>query len=317
MPCYKPILTEKIKQGEKVKFKKVRNVKEYTQTLNFNWKIQHMIACRKCIGCKLDNAREWAIRCQLETKESKNNYFISLTYATQYLHTNTQGIATCNNQDLTKFINSLRKHFERQGHKGIKYLASNEYGSKRKRPHYHICFFNLPLKDLKPTGEKNDIGQPYFISKTIDKIWNKGMHKIGITNYESAGYVARYTLKKQTKMEYKKLGIEPEKLRMSNGIGLEYFKNHKDEIYKYDHITIKTEKGVKNLLPPKYFDRKMNEKNSKLMQEIKEKRKKLALIKIKEKMNNTTKTYIETLGDAQRELHQNMKKLKRNLKQQN
>ncbi len=72
------------------------------------------------------------------------------------------------------------------------------------------------------------MGYPYFVSKLIDKIWSKGIHKISSVTYQSAGYVARYTLKKVKKLDYEKLCIEPEKLYMSKGIGKKYFEENKN-----------------------------------------------------------------------------------------
>ncbi len=114
------------------------------------------LPCRKCISCKIDYAREWAVRAQLETKYNKNNYFITLTYNEKYVPKNENNTKnTIKNSDLTKFVKSLRKHFERKGHTGIKYLMASEYGSKYHRPHYHICFFNLPLEDLEKMEKIN------------------------------------------------------------------------------------------------------------------------------------------------------------------
>lgn len=142
---------------------------------------------------------------------------------------------------------------------GIKYLAASEYGSKRGRPHYHILFFGLPLDDLRPTGELNHMQQSYFVSPLIAKMWPAGIHVIGAVSYESAGYVARYTLKKQTKLDYDLLNVEPERLRMSKGIGLDYFLANKDEIYKKRFIYVNTEKGTHRVSPPAYYNRKLRE----------------------------------------------------------
>ncbi len=90
--------------------------------------------------------------------------------------------------------------------------------------------------DLELTGEVSKLGHPYFISKVVDRIWGKGIHKIGRVTYQSAGYVARYTLKKANKLDYEKLNIEQEKLYMSKGIGKKYFEDNFEDIYQYDVI---------------------------------------------------------------------------------
>lgn len=313
MACYHPRPVVQHKNGGKIAF-----LKPMTMYTNRNWKEQMTIPCRKCIGCKTDYAKEWATRCTLEAQYYEHNYFITLTYANEHLTLNEAGESTINQQDITKFIKTLRKHFERKGHTGIKYFLGAEYGKKwkTKRPHYHICFFNLPLTDLEPTGEKNDLGQEYFISKYIDKIWNKGIHKIGIVTYESAGYTARYCLKKQTKLDYKEMGIEPEKVRMSKGIGKQHLNKNLEEIIKTDKVIITNNKGTKAITPPKYYDRYIKENLPEQWEKTKEKRKTNAIIQTENELRENGYTYTQNLGNKQKQMYANLKKLKRPLKKQ-
>lgn len=174
---------------------------------------------------------------------------------------NDYGRATLKSTDLTRFIKSLRKHFERLGHLGIKYVAGSEYGSHFQRPHYHIIFYNLPLDDLVVVG-KNKIGDIYYESKLISKYWIFGMHKIGLVTFESAGYVARYTLKKSSLLDYKNLGIEPEKLRMSKGVGKNYFDENYHVIFKKGYVVLPTKKGNRKFALPSYFYRLLSKKTS-------------------------------------------------------
>ena len=52
----------------------------------------------------------------------------------------------------------------------------------------------------------------------------------------------------------------PEFIRMSKGIGFEWYEKHKNEIYKTDEIIMRTIKGnVGSIKPPKAFDRKFKE----------------------------------------------------------
>ncbi|UZQ29486.1 MAG: hypothetical protein OHM56_09970 [Spiroplasma phoeniceum] len=100
-----------------------------------------------------------------------------------------------------------------------------------------------------------------------DRIWGKGIHKIGRVTYQSVGYVVRYTLKKlRSKLDYEKLGIDPEKLYMSKGIGKNYFDEFKDQIYKFDLVNLNTDKGLLKVQPPRYFDRLYEKQNSEHLQ---------------------------------------------------
>ena len=82
--------------------------------------------------------------------------------------------------------------------------------------------------------------------------------------WSCAAYVARYCTKKisfeRDKTKYYIQGKMPEFIRMSKGIGFEWYQEHKDEIYKTDEIIMRTIKGnVGSAKPPKAFDRKFKE----------------------------------------------------------
>lgn len=314
MACLKPIQVHNLNKGEKVKFKKYSNIEVAKYDMNINYESNNSVPCRKCVSCKLDNAKEWAIRSALECKNSNDNWFITLTYSDEFIPVNKKGIFTCSYFDLSRFIESLRKVFTRKGIRNIKYLASSEYGSRLNRPHYHICFFGLPLNDLEPTGEVSNLGHSYFVSKLVDKIWGKGIHKIGRVTYQSAGYVSRYTLKKVKKLDYEKLGIEPERLFMSKGIGKKYFEENKERIYKYDVINLNTDKGLLKLQPPRYFDRLYEKQNSEHLQEIKNARIVNAKHNLVSRVENSGIGYVNLLGNKQHILHERVKVLKRNVK---
>lgn len=314
MACLKPIQVYNLNKGEKVKFKKYSNVDVAKLDMNMNYESNNSVSCRKCIGCKLDNAKEWAIRCALEAKYHKDNWFITLTYAEEFLPVNDKGIGTVKYQDLKRFINSLRKVFFRQEIKDIKYFSGSEYGCRFNRPHYHVCFFGLPLDDLEPTGEKSNLGHFYFVSKLIERIWGKGIHKIGRVTYQSAGYVARYTLKKASILDYDKLCIAPEKLYMSKGIGKKYFDDYFEEIYKYDVINLKIDKGLQRFQPPRYFDRLYENINSQHLEEIKNARIVNAKHNLVFRVENSGIGYVNLLGNKQHVLHERVKSLKRVIK---
>jgi hypothetical protein len=314
MACLKPIQVHNLNKGEKVRFKKYSNIEVARRDMNRNYKTNNFVSCRKCIGCKLDNAKEWSLRCALEAKYHEDNWFITLTYSEEFLPVNEYGIGTVNYQDLRRFIESLRKIFTRKGIKNIKYFAGSEYGCRFNRPHYHVCFFGLSLDDIEPTTERSNLGHRYFVSKLIDRIWHKGIHKIGRVTYESAGYVARYTLKKASTLEYNKLCIVPEKLYMSKGIGKQYFDDHFEQIYKYDVVNLNTSKGLQRFQPPRYFDRLYEKKDPQHLQEIKNARIVNAKHNLVSRVENSGVGYVNLLRNKQIVLHERIKSLKRNVK---
>ena len=242
------------------------------------------IPCGKCWACKLNYSAQWATRLSLETKKSEHNYFITFTYDDNHLPINERvkiGEEVIENdgtwggsldpEDMTRFIKTLRKHFEREYKEQgleppkIKYFYCGEYGPSTQRPHYHMILLNAPLDLSQFYGTFVDTNfKAHWKSKQLEHWWAKGMIDVAEVEWSNAAYVARYCMKKLqqygSKEDYYRDGRYPEFIRMSKGIGFEYFQQHKDEIYKHDEIVMKTIKGnIGSVKPPKAFDRKMKE----------------------------------------------------------
>lgn len=267
------------------------------------------VPCNKCWACQLRYSAEWATRIMLECKKYSHNWFITLTYNDEHLPIAEYAITpdgekiekndyfltgTLQKHDYEKFINSLRKYFERKGHKGIKVFCAGEYGETTHRPHMHMILMNAPLDINQFYGTHVDSNfKAHWKSKEIEKIWQKGMIDIAEVEWSSAAYVARYCTKKisfeSDKTLYAIQGKEPEFVRMSKGIGFDYFNDHIDEIYKNDEIIAKTVKGnVGSIKPPRAFDKKLEQINPELFKAIKESRAKCA---------ERSRKYMESLTD--------------------
>lgn len=249
-----------------------------------------IIPCRKCIGCKLDYSRDWANRGYLEIKNSKHNYFVTITYDDEHLpmleeietkdgitYTKTEewkGVLIP--QHLQKFIHDIRQYYKRKyNHDGIKYLSCGEYGTKNGRPHYHIIFFNLPLETEKFYNTKLIEHNYYSQHETIEKYWKRGFSYVGTANWNTIAYVSRYVTKKlygnNAEDERAQKGQIPEFIRMSKGIGKQYWEENKEKILQTDTITIRNTKGVYQTKPPRYFYRLLEKENSEMYKTIKEK----------------------------------------------
>ena len=245
------------------------------------------LPCGQCVECRLARSREWATRCMLETKDHKNNYFITLTYNNDNLPKGNGinidtgeifEVGTLKPKDLQDFMKRLRITWERKYNiTNIRYYACGEYGEQYARPHYHAIIFGLPIFDLKP-DHRNKKGNMNFRSDEIEKIWGKGRIAIGTVTWDSCAYTARYVMKKQTgkgKEEYYKIiGVEPEFVRMSRrpGIARNYYEQHKKNIYECDEIWISTRKGVQKVKPSKYYDKLFDIEEHEELEEIKRKR---------------------------------------------
>ena len=213
------------------------------------------IPCGKCCECLEQNSKQWAVRLMCEQKYSKFSYFLTLTY--DDLHLPKDGCLK--KDDIQHFIKLLRdRMLKNYGIDNIRYYLVGEYGSKSRRPHYHIILFNCPLtyEDFKILGikPKNKFGQLLVgksaggdllrSSEFLSDIWNYGFNQVGSVNFQSCAYVARYCNKKRVlskeekEILYKKLHLVPEFSLMSKkpGIGLQYFDEHKDSIIKNNFV---------------------------------------------------------------------------------
>lgn len=212
------------------------------------------LPCGKCLACRLDKAAEWSTRLLLESCSFKNNYFCTFTYDDEHLTSQSLVLS-----DFQKFIKRLRINLDRElGFKEqIRLFYAGEYGSLNLRPHFHAIFLNLPLPDLI-FFKKSNSGGSLYISDFLSRTWSKGFVTVADLTYESAGYTARYTMKKAlSKIPYDKLGIVPEFHHMSNrpGIGSIYFTENQKKVLTDGGVYV-VRKNVATLRPiPKGFER--------------------------------------------------------------
>lgn len=114
------------------------------------------IACGRCIGCRLEYSRNWAIRCMHESSLYDDNCFITLTYDDDHLPENGDLLYS----DFQNFMKRLRKRYSPRI---IRFYMCAEYGSPPPddlwnnlgRPHYHALLFNLDFPD-KQILDKTD-----------------------------------------------------------------------------------------------------------------------------------------------------------------
>lgn len=170
------------------------------------------------------------------TSERARCWFVTLTYDDRHLPFDSK----LKKDDVSLFIKKLRHYFERKDKSvKIKYFVCGEYGSWHHRPHYHILFYGLPLRDLdvyKMSG-----GEFLFHSKLLKKIWGNGAVVIGRLCYQTAFYTARYTLKK--------IGTTDVFMSCSNGIGKNWCLNNIDKLINDCYLQF----GKFKFSIPRYF----------------------------------------------------------------
>jgi len=222
------------------------------------------VPCGRCIGCRLERSRQWAIRCMHELRYHKHSAFITLTYRDDDLvYGSTR--ATLVKDHLTRFWKRLRDHYGE-----LRYFACGEYGEQTNRPHYHAIVYGIDISDKKFL--KVSKGNKIFISSKLDSVWSHGDAYIGDVAFESCAYVSRYIMAKRLGKDssyYNENGIEPEFVRMSRrpGIGTKFYEQFKSDIYNHDTMVIR---GGIETRPPKFYDKKFRDENVLRMLQIKQ-----------------------------------------------
>lgn len=207
------------------------------------------------MGCRLERSRQWAVRCTHEAQMHDANSFLTLTYSPEnYPPGHSISIRTWQ-----LFAKKLRKKCG-----PFRFYMCGEYGDKTERPHYHALIFGLDFfKDRKPY--KKSRGHQLYTSDLLDSVWSLGACYIGEVTYESAAYVARYIMKKQTgkdsrdfyqrtdKLTGEVFTLAPPFTSMSRmpGIGEPWLKKYQTDVYPSDEVII----NGKKVRPPKYYDR--------------------------------------------------------------
>lgn len=225
----------------------------------------------------MDNAQSWAIRLMHERVEHDLAVFLTFTYNKESL----PNPPTLIKRHMQLFFKKLRKMIwqEYPDNPKIKYFMCGEYGGQTNRPHYHAIVYGVDFPDKRPF-KKGKRGDQLFVSAKLNELWGLGNCYIGRVTTQSAGYVARYSLKKvngdQSEEHYTYVDpntgeisiLQKEYLAASQGLGLEHYKKHAAQMYIRDSCII----NGKEAPVPKYYDRKLGVDNPALLEHIKAKR---------------------------------------------
>jgi len=202
--------------------------------------VPFQLPCGKCAECLLERARQWSIRCLHEARSHENNCFITLTYADEKLPPDNK----LRYLDFQLFMKRLRKKYGPE----IGFFMCGEYGDQTHRPHYHACLFGLDFEDKKLV-RKNDHGDDVWNSEKLTEIWTHGHTEIGSVTQKSAGYVARYILKKQ--------GHEQkcfQKMSVKNAIGKKWIERHWKDVFVHARGSIILSDGSSSKIP-RYYEK--------------------------------------------------------------
>ncbi|QIR82393.1 replication initiator protein [Chicken microvirus mg8_95] len=152
--------------------------------------------CGQCLACRINKRRVWTLRLMLENYFHEKASFVTLTYSDENLPYTFEGTPCLCKRDVQLWLKRLRKHFsDRQ----IRYYLAGEYGTRTRRPHYHVLVFGLSPAELDclylQYSGKSGEGRHSLLSDS----WGFGLVHVGDVQRESIQYVAGYVTKKFTK----------------------------------------------------------------------------------------------------------------------
>ena len=160
MPCYHPLPAWR-NAGGVVSLREPRERRGDEEFLR--------LPCGSCLGCRMSRAREWALRCSLESAFHDETCWVTLTYDDQHKP------PTLSKDHLSKWVKRLRA---RLGDRRLRFFASGEYGEQTYRPHYHAILFGM-------SGGKD-----------IQEAWPFGFTRTDPLTPAAIAYVAGYAAKK-------------------------------------------------------------------------------------------------------------------------
>lgn len=228
------------------------------------------LPCSKCIGCRNDLTKDWAVRCYHESQMHDYNCVLTLTFNEDNLNSE----ATLVKDDIVNFVKRLRAYISRSEelriknphlyNKKISYLYCGEYGHKFNRLHYHIIIFGFDFPDKKYLKD-SESGDELCTSKILDTLWPYGFSTIGKMSMASAMYCASYVTKYVSNAE--KMSVytnmetgefrQPEFGQASRrpAIGLNWFKKYFTDLTAHNCVIITNQK----YRIPRYYLKKMEQ----------------------------------------------------------
>lgn len=215
------------------------------------------VSCGGCLSCRLKKATEWSVRCVHQYSTSNQvGCFLTLTYSPENLPKG--GVLV--RRHIQLFIKRLRKHLYGNAGGPLKYFCCGEYGDKNLRPHYHLVIFGYDFPegrdrlDSYMRSSSSNCRVRVRNNSLLSRIWPHGHYVIGDLTYESAKYVASYSLKKSVGRLTQVNGVK-EFIGCSIGLGKDWLLKNLYDVYKNDYVVVKTKNSSFKMKPPRYYDR--------------------------------------------------------------
>lgn len=239
---------------------------------------QIYLPCGKCLGCRLDNSKDKAIRAMKHLQMHDNvGLFITLTYDDKkiidkigYLDDRPVNL---HKEDFVLFMKRLREYFPDVK---MSYIHCGEYGEKKGRAHHHFILYGLDkFGDEVSFTQRARHSRGYYnysVSETLDKLWQFGNCIISDVSYNTCRYVSSYIMKKTLGKGKAYLERENEYYTCSKGIGKSWFEQYYKDVFPADVVVYKDNERYKSCKPGKYFVNLLKDIDEELYDEVKAKR---------------------------------------------
>ena len=239
--------------------------------------LEFRVPCGKCLPCQKKRRSEWSLRLEHEYLFSESALFITLTYADahiptvrkrfentykgKYVSTSYIKIPTLNKKHVQDYIKRLRNEHVKYVTKTLgcskkevklrsrplRYYAVGEYGSKTRRPHYHLILFNMDVDNIAPV--KNQ--------------WKYGMSDVGTVTAASINYVTKYMFKQFNRKTDKR--TPPFSLMSKKPIiGHDYIQNYGVHHIESESLEVRDQNGHVRRLPKAYLRRLFTNKEDRI-----------------------------------------------------
>lgn len=188
-------------------------------------------------------------------------------------------------EDHKKFMKRLR---ERVG--PVRFYMCGEYGKLLSRPHYHYILFGYDFPD-KQFFKNSGAGTRLYRSKLLEETWTAGHAWIGDVDKATCDYVAGYVIDKldgpkamEKYLRYDEGGnefwVQPEFGLMSRnpGIGATWFDKYHKDVTSTDRVF----HHDREVRPPRYYDKRLEQRDPALHQKLKLAREEVAQQKEKD-----------------------------------
>lgn len=232
------------------------------------------VPCGSCGVCRKNRVDEWVFRLQQEQKDSHSAYFVTLTYASDFLPRSPNNLPSLDRRDITLYFKRLRTWMYRDGvdMPKFKYYIVGEYGSENDRPHYHGVFLNASYEHiLEAWNAERGFKSEIVRTDKTGTLWTAGFGNVHIdsVNNRTIAYTLKYLDKGRKVPAHSRDDRVKEFSRCSQHIGKGYLTPaminwHKADLSRNYIIT----QGKKIALPRYYRDKIFNDTEKEIQRNL-------------------------------------------------